>query len=208
MLFQMNADSPRHDLDKPVGLYIETKMYNFYLQVHEVDMAEKLYQTLRKYGLETVEQASARLPIIVECFEKESLWKFAELSDLPLVYLMFSPITTSVTYDLEDISGFAHAVGPHQNWLFQNETFNATAPSRFVEECHRLELAVHPYSLQDDMLKWTTAPLDEHELFANKQVDGIFTEFPHLTKAAFLRFKSLNEFPPASAIHEAGFMGV
>jgi glycerophosphoryl diester phosphodiesterase len=70
-----------------------------------------------------------------------------------------------------------------------------TAPSKFIEECHKLGLAVHPYSLQDDMLKWTKGVLDEHILFINKGVDGIFTEFPHTTRAAFDRFKGNNNFP-------------
>jgi hypothetical protein len=48
------------------------------------------------------------------------------------------------------------------------------------------------------MLKWTSTPLDEHELFLNKQIDGIFTEFPHLTKAAYTKFKSTNTFPYSS----------
>jgi hypothetical protein len=46
------------------------------------------------------------------------------------------------------------------------------------------------------MLKWTNGVLDEHILYLTKQVDGIFTEFPHTTKAAFVKFPSTNTFPP------------
>jgi hypothetical protein len=56
-----------------VGLYIETKMFNFYKNARGVDIAELLFKNLEKYGLETAEKSNARLPIIVECFEKESL---------------------------------------------------------------------------------------------------------------------------------------
>jgi len=52
--------------------------------------------------------------------------------------------------------------------------------------------------MQDDMLKWTKSPLDEHELYLNKQIDGLFTEFPHLTSAAFKKFQSINHFPNAT----------
>jgi glycerophosphoryl diester phosphodiesterase len=31
LLLQLNEDQPRNDLSMKVGLYIETKMYNFYL---------------------------------------------------------------------------------------------------------------------------------------------------------------------------------
>jgi glycerophosphoryl diester phosphodiesterase len=72
-----------------VGLYIETKMYNFYKDDRDKDIAQMLFDVLKKYDIETVEKSNAKLPIIIECFEPESLKKFAELSDLPLVYLMF-----------------------------------------------------------------------------------------------------------------------
>jgi hypothetical protein len=60
-----------------VGLYVETKMYNFYLHTYGIDMAEQVFNTLKKYDIETVEKASKKLPIIIECFEPESLQKFA-----------------------------------------------------------------------------------------------------------------------------------
>lgn len=72
-----------------IGLYIETKMYNFYKDERNIDISELLHNNLKKYNLETIEKCQDRLPIIVECFEKESLFKYATLSDLPLVYLMF-----------------------------------------------------------------------------------------------------------------------
>ncbi len=89
LLLDLNANQPRKDINQKVGLYIETKMYNFYLSNRSHNIADMLFETLKKYDLETVEKSSKKLPIIIECFEKESLIRFAELSDLPLVYLMF-----------------------------------------------------------------------------------------------------------------------
>jgi len=60
-------------------------MYGFYLENYGIDLAEMLYDVLVKYGIETIDKSEKKLPIIVECFEKESLVKFATLSDLPLV---------------------------------------------------------------------------------------------------------------------------
>ena len=51
-----------------IGLYIETKMYGFYKD-RGLDIAEMLYNNLKKYDLETVEKSSKKLPIIFECFE-------------------------------------------------------------------------------------------------------------------------------------------
>lgn len=46
MLLDLNANFPRKDIEMKVGLYIETKMYNFYLQQHGVDMAEEVFKVL------------------------------------------------------------------------------------------------------------------------------------------------------------------
>ena len=161
-------------------------MYEFYKKTYNIEFADVLFEVLKKYDLETVAKSSEKLPIIIECFEMESLVRFQQLTDLPLVFLMFwqNPLTS---YNLTEIANLAHGVGPKSDWLFKydNEPFNLTSPSKFIQECHSLGLAVHPYSLQDDMLRWTDSPLDEHVTYIDKGVDGIFTEFPHLTKAAF-----------------------
>jgi len=63
--------------------------------------------------------------------------------------------------------------------------------------CHELGLAVHPYPLKDDFLVWSNPPnpIEEHKIFVNKKIDGIFTEFPHMTHSVFNDYKSMNEFP-------------
>lgn len=86
LMFELNTDFPRTDAEFPVGLYIETKMYNYYKE-HGTDTAELLFKVLQSYDIETVEKASHVLPIIIECFEEDALKKFATLSDLPLIFL-------------------------------------------------------------------------------------------------------------------------
>ena len=104
-----------------------------------------------------------------------------------------------VTYNLTEIAKYAHGVGPQQEWLFlyDNETWTETNESKFVEMCHALGLAVHPYPIKDDFLVWSKPanPIKEHEIFLNKKIDGIFTEFPHMTHSAYNMFKSQNTFP-------------
>lgn len=39
LMLNMNANFPRKDLGEKVGLYIETKMYNFYLNQYGKDIA-------------------------------------------------------------------------------------------------------------------------------------------------------------------------
>ena len=76
------------DRDYPIGLYIETKQYEFYLQNFGLNSAQLLYDHLAAHDLETIEKSSKTIPIIIECFEPESLKYFKTLSDLPLVLLM------------------------------------------------------------------------------------------------------------------------
>lgn len=85
LMLELNQNQPRADISMPVGLYIETKMFNFYQNTYGEDLAEMLFNVLQKYNIETVDKANAKLPIIVECFEPESLIRFAQLSDLPLI---------------------------------------------------------------------------------------------------------------------------
>ena len=179
LLLSLNANFPKKDREHKVGLYIETKMYNFYKQ-RGIDHAEVLFNVLKKYDIETVEKASKKLPIIIECFESESLKKFATLSDLPLVFLMFYDNPFIPTYDLAEISTFAHGVGPKYQYIFayKNETYDPKTPSLFVDEAHSYNLAVHPYILQDDDLKYAKDPVEEALAYLNKGVDGLFCEFP------------------------------
>jgi hypothetical protein len=44
---------------------------------------------------------------------------------------------------------------------------------------------VHPWTLKDDFLIHTTNPIKENMLYMNMGVDGIFTEFPHVSVATF-----------------------
>ena len=74
------------DTKSQTGLYIETKNVEFYWE-RGVDIAQLLFEVLKKYDLETSEKASVKLPIIIESFESESLkdfW-FKFNSSLPFV---------------------------------------------------------------------------------------------------------------------------
>ena len=50
---------------------------------------------------------------------------------------------------------------------------------------HTRGLAVHPYTLQDDHVVYTANGTNETEMFVNKGVDGIFTEFVSATYTVF-----------------------
>ena len=72
------------------------------------------YDQLAKWNLETIEKSTANgIPIIIQSFDPDALKRFAALSDLPLVQLLH----WKTTYDFNDISSFAHGVGPDSRYI-------------------------------------------------------------------------------------------
>ena len=53
----------------PIGLYIEPKMYDFYLKHHHMDIVQMTYDCLDHYHLENIKKSSTKVPIIIESFE-------------------------------------------------------------------------------------------------------------------------------------------
>jgi glycerophosphoryl diester phosphodiesterase len=142
---KLNEEHPQKD-GRPfkTGLYIETKNVGFYKE-RGVDIAGLLYNALKKYGLETVEKAQQKLPIIIESFEEETLldFRFKYGSDLPMIFLMHDWITT---YNLTEISRYAHGIGPRWNMFFnESDPEDYRKPSKLIDEAHKLGMLVHGY---------------------------------------------------------------
>ncbi|CAI2373945.1 unnamed protein product [Moneuplotes crassus] len=191
LMLELNEKSPKQGRKFKTGLYIETKAVRFYKEKRNVDIAKILYDTLEKYDLHTVEKATEKLPIFIESFEQDSLLYFKSKTDLPTVQLM----TSSIEYDLDWISSYSNGVGPKHTYMFnqEGEDFNLDKPSKFVERCHELDMKVHPYVLQDDILVYSEDPIDEVKIWEAKGVDGYFTEFPQSTLNTLLYTKSQRE---------------
>lgn len=66
------------------------------------------------------------------------------------------------TYDFDNIATYAHGVGPSSQWIMYYPSSSPvpvdSSPSAFMEEMHRRDLAVHPYTLRDDALVYTSTP--------------------------------------------------
>lgn len=182
MMNMLNSESPR---DHPIGLYIENKEVDFYLDNYGIDVVQMTYDTLAKYNIETVEKATAAgLPIIMQSFETNALEKMATLTDLPLVQLMHWGTTWS--YDFEYLSELCHGVGPDSKYVMYwpnmlSKELDPTTRSAFIDQMHELELAVHPWTMRDDHLVYMDSAVEETMLYITKGIDGLFTEFPHTT---------------------------
>ena len=112
----------------------------------------------------------------------------------------------SKDYDWTEISNLCHAVGPASDWVMNNESLtnkqliwdktnvdNLTSP--FISSMHEMELAVHPYTLQDDKLVYRSSAFEETQLYVDKGIDGMFTEFPHATDDLFNHMGNKSGFP-------------
>lgn len=141
------------------------------------------FDILESYNIETIEKSTSNgLPIIIQSFEKNALKKMETLTDLPLVQLMWK----NVVYDFDDISTYAHGVGPDSKYIMYwpdllKKELDPTTRSPFIDQMHSLDLAVHPWTMRDDNLYYMDTPTEEIMLYINKGVDGLFTEFPHTT---------------------------
>ena len=120
-----------------IGLYVETKMWQFYMENYGENIAQMTYDVLRKYDLESIAKCENKLPIIIECFEGGSLMHFSNITDLPLIYLMNENYTTAMTM-LPQIATYVHGIGPTQSLIFK---------PNFMTLAHSLDLQVHPYTL-------------------------------------------------------------
>ena len=95
---------------------METKHYQWYKDNYNIDFAQVVHGILKSYGLETIEKASNKLPIVIECFEPDLLKNFSKLSDLPVVLLMDGDMQKYMK--LDEIMTYAHGIGPWVHSLF------------------------------------------------------------------------------------------
>jgi glycerophosphoryl diester phosphodiesterase len=95
-----------------------------------------------------------------------------------------------VHYDFDTIAEYAHGVGPDSKLVmwWPSETsvpIDMNTESAFINEMHDRDLQVHPWTLRNDDLQYTTNAADETVLYYTKGVDGIFTEFVSTTYGIF-----------------------
>jgi glycerophosphoryl diester phosphodiesterase len=138
-----------------VGIYPETK-HPAYFRSIGLALEEPLAAALRRNQLD-----GADAPVFLQSFEPDSLRRLAGLVDAPRVQLT-APSLPALA--LEDVAGYAHAIGPHKSMV---------SPT-FTDDAHRAGLLVHA---------WVFRPEDadtEEELrrFMELGVDGVFADHP------------------------------
>lgn len=153
-----------------LGAYIELKNPAYYnsLGFHMEDM---LLQILRDKKVDSIKAASQICPIILQCFEIQSLQYMAKYTDLPLVYLINGDY---LSLNISQYAGIVNGVGPNMQMVL-NPDGSATS---FVADAHNASLALHPWVVRDDVPLYGWGRQETYQYILDAKLDGIFDEFP------------------------------
>ena len=161
---------------KHIGIYPEIKNPEFHHK-NGKDISKIVLEVLTNYGYSTKEDNC-----ILQCFDPKELERIRKKlnSDLFLVQLMESSEQQS---QLPFFASYADGIGPWYKHLISSETTSGFSFTSLVEEAHKLNLVVHPYTFREDSL-------DEFDSFQQMidviihqaGADGGFTDFPDRMK--------------------------
>ena len=176
-----------HSTGKLIGLYVEVKEPAWHQQ-HGKDISRVVLKTLSDYGYTKSEDL-----VYVQCFDPSETRRMREVlkTDLKLVQLIgYKNPNSAIDYEqmilssgLKLIAGYADGIGPSIQHIVKNiQQDGQPILSSLVQDAHKLNLKVHPYTLRTDRLPPQVINFDHllRILFLDANVDGIFTDFPDL----------------------------
>lgn len=166
------------------GLYIELKhpAYHASLGYHMGDM---LLDALVEGGFAVNASTAGEsgvvpsdlhtvVPVVIQCFEPDTLMDLANKTDIPLIQLWNAPMTDEV---LTAIAAYADGVGPEKNLLAGYDKSYSV-----VRSAEEQGLLLHPWTMRADrdiMPAFNGDFAAEEEYFyCCLKVAGLFTEFP------------------------------
>lgn len=178
-------------MGKNVGIYPEIKEPRFHLKAG-YDITKIAYNMIQKNGYE-----SRTNQIYIQCFSPAELIRLKSefKTKIPLIQLIGENSwwpDPAANYDqmktiegLKKISSYAEGIGP---WVGQVLTLhqhgNILTSTGIVAKAHQLGLKVHPYTARKDSLPKGISSFEKlHSiLLENEKADGIFTDFPDLSR--------------------------
>ncbi len=170
---------------RTVGIYPEIKSPAFHREEGK-DISAAVLKVLRNYGYRTKQDL-----VFLQCFDPYELQRihqqlFSEMEmAVPLVQLLgtdpqFEPALTEE--GLAQIAAYADGIGPSMYLVVKPGS--GVEVTDLVDRAHGLGMVVHPYTFRRDQLPEF---VDDYEqllkiFFDDAGVDGVFTDFPDLTK--------------------------
>jgi glycerophosphoryl diester phosphodiesterase len=163
-----------------IGIYPEIKNPAFH---HEngKDFSTIVLEILSEYGYSTKSDNC-----ILQCFDSKELERIRKelKSELFLVQLIGSD---EATKELDHFATYADGIGPWYRQLLSEKVDRKFTFTSLVEDAHKLNLQVHPYTFRADAL----SEFDSFREMVNvilyqANADGGFTDFPDQMKS-FIR---------------------
>ena len=177
-----------HSRATTTGLYIELKAPRWHA-AQGYDIASAVLDILERRGY-----ADKPSQVFLQCFDDETLIALKARTKLPLIQLIGDNSwgeDGAVDYDamrsaegIARVASYASGIGP---WIPQvvEQGADELRPTGLSALARKHKLLVHPYTLRSDALPEGFASVDQlhHALFELARVDGLFTDFPDLTRS-------------------------
>ena len=170
---------------RTVGIYPEIKSPAFHRQEGK-DISAAVLEVLKNYGYRTKQDL-----VFLQCFDPYELQRihqqlFSKMEmAVPLVQLLgtdpqFEPALTEE--GLAQVAAYADGIGP--SMFLVVKPGSGVEVTDLVARAHELDMVVHPYTFRRDQLP---AFVDDYQqllkiFLDDVGVDGVFTDFPDLTK--------------------------
>jgi hypothetical protein len=162
-----------------VGLYIEMKR-PFYYRSIGLNLEERVVEDVEKSGFDG--------PVIIQCFEEETLRRFQTLQPqwdrVQLLVEKWTPLDSDPVAQktmLDRIASYAQGIGPSKGSIIA-DPLKPPANSTLIDFAHERNLFVHPYTFKSDPLSLHRAyggnASVEFLRFFHLGVDGVFADFP------------------------------
>jgi glycerophosphoryl diester phosphodiesterase len=157
---------------KNIGIYPEIKEPKFH-QKEGKNLTSVVLKVLNNYGYKTKNDNC-----ILQCFDATELERIRKelKSDLFLVQLIEFEEETK---NLKHFATYADGIGPWYKQLFAKNKDDKIKQNTLVNDAHKLNLLVHPYTFRSDALD-EFASFNEmmQVVLIEANVDGGFTDFP------------------------------
>ena len=180
-----------HSTGRNVGIYPEIKSPHWHRE-QGYDISPIVLKLLAEYGYSRADDR-----VYVQCFDADETRRMREElgTQLPLVQLIAGPPRSAGDDDrhaelvtdagLAKIAEYAQGIGPALNRIVTGiDDDGQPVFSELAPLAHRHGLAVHPYTFRADTLPAFAADFDSlMRVFVDGAgVDGLFTDFPDLTR--------------------------
>lgn len=187
------------------GIYVEMKNSAFHAREGQ-DLPAAVLATLQATGW-----AERRQQVFLQSFEPEVLKRLKNdlKTELPLIQLIADNAwgeASAPDYDamrsdegLDAVARYADGIGPWIMQLYEGRQENgAPILSDLVNRAHTRGLLVHPYTFRADELPPGIDSFSQlHELLIGElHIDGLFTDFPDLTRRIIQAMSPQETTPP------------